>query len=408
MKEIITYSLRAGEKLSDGYYRDVATFTDQVLAEAGQLAHSIIEEFQGYIGQTGRETPRSQAEYIFELLTLGILWNTYTGNAIASNGWPYRLLAALAGLRERNEYLKPSIDFIRGILGTLFLFRQKNGRNKIPAPTLENLDRLLSWLTATGDFSEEAKRLRAWREFLSTQNNNKEVSNSLSTAIALADWFQANSLVALGGYTPNVEDFLVKTHPTYRWREDVIFCGRQRVEYHLNMVGTEIMNRAFRDQFLKTERKVVFVPPCMRAKPEGECKAQPTSFGAHCAACTPSCRIHQVTKLGEKHGFDVFIIPDELSVVSDKKMKTPQDNRLGLVGISCPLTNMTGGWETRRLGIPAQGVLLDYCGCPWHWHKHGIPTDININQLLQVLDIKNKQSCEAILQDCNVEYTLSV
>ena len=168
------------------------------------------------------------------------------------------------------------------------------------------------------------------------------------------------------------------------------------------------MNRSFRDQFLKTERKIIFVPPCMRAKPEGECKAQPTPFGEHCAACTPNCRVHQVTKLGEKQGFDVFIIPDELSVVSDKKMKTSQDNRLGLVGISCPLTNMTGGWETRRLGIPAQGVLLDYCGCPWHWHKQGIPTDINLNQLLQILDIKNKQSCETTPQDYEIEYSLPV
>ena len=407
MNEIITYTLRAGESVSDQYYKDIATFTDQVLVEADQRAQAILKGFQDNIQQTERETLRSQAEYSLELLTLGVLWNTYSGNAVDSNGWPQRLLAALARLRERNECLKPGIDFLRGILGNLFLFRHNSGENKKTAPSLENLERLLSWLAATGDFAEEVKRLQAWREFLSTKNS-KEVIRSLSIAAALADWFQPHSLETLGRYTPNVEEFLVKTHPTYRWREDVVFCGRQRVEYHLNMVGTEIMNRAFRDQFLETERKVVFVPPCMRAKPEGECKAQPTPFGERCAACTPGCRIHQVTKLGEKQGFDVFIIPDELSVVSDKNMKTPQDNKLGLVGISCPLTNMTGGWETRRLGIPAQGVLLDYCGCPWHWHKDGIPTDININQLLQVLGIINKQSCETASQDCKIEYKLPV
>ena len=388
MNEIITYSLRAGESFSDQYYRDIAIFAEQVLAEADQRAHSVVKDFQGYLQQTERETLRSQAEYIFEFLTLGVLWNIYTANAIDSNGWPQRLLAAFAGLRKRNEYLKPAVDFIRGILATLFLFRQNSGGNKTPAPTLENLERLLSWLAATGDFTEEVKRLQAWQEFLSTQKL-EEAARGLATATALADWFQIHSLEALGRYTPNVEEFLAKTHPTYRWREDVVFCGRQRVEYHLNMVGTEIMNRAFRNQFLQTERKVVFVPPCMRARPEGECKAQPTPFGAHCAACTPGCRVHQVTKLGEKHGFDVFIIPDELSVVADNKVKPSQDNRLGLVGVSCPLTNITGGWEMRRLGIPAQGVLLDYCGCPWHWHKHGIPTDINLNRLLQVLGTKN-------------------
>ena len=407
MNEIITYSLRAGEKFSDQYYRDIAIFTDLALAEASQRARSIIKEFQGFIQQTGRESLRSQSEYIFEFLTLGVLWNTYAEHAIDSNGLPQRFLAALAKLRKQNESLKPGIDFIRGILATLFLFRQSSDGYKNPVPTLEKLNQLLSWLAATGDFTEEVKRLNAWRDFLSTKRH-EEVARDLDTAAALADWFQSQSLEALGCYTPNVEEFLIHTHPAYRWREDVIFCGRRRVEYHLNMVGTEIMNRAFRDQFLKTERKVVFMPPCMRAKPDGECKAHPTPFGEHCRACTPTCRVHQVTKLGEKHGFEVFIIPDELSVMSDKKMKTPNSNRLGLVGVSCPLTNMTGGWETRRLGIPAQGVLLDYCGCPWHWHKQGIPTDININQLLRVLDIKNKRSCETAPQDRKIEYPLSV
>jgi hypothetical protein len=60
---------------------------------------------------------------------------------------------------------------------------------------------------------------------------------------------------------------------------------------------------------------------------------------------------------------------------------------IGIVGVSCPLTITTGGWETKDLGVPAQGVMLDYCGCPWHWHKEGIMTDINFQQLLQVLDV---------------------
>ena len=39
-----------------------------------------------------------------------------------------------------------------------------------------------------------------------------------------------------------------------------------------------------------------------------------------------------------------------------------------------------------RLGVPAQGLLLDYCGCIWHWDKKGIPTDINFNQLVRVVE----------------------
>jgi hypothetical protein len=66
-------------------------------------------------------------------------------------------------------------------------------------------------------------------------------------------------------------------------------------------------------------------------------------------------------------------------------MSLGNDDKVGIVGISCVLTNAPGGWETQELSVPAQGVLLDYCGCRYHWHKEGIPTDINISQLLHVL-----------------------
>jgi uncharacterized protein len=53
------------------------------------------------------------------------------------------------------------------------------------------------------------------------------------------------------------------------------------------------------------------------------------------------------------------------------------------------LTNIQGGWDVRDLGIPAQGLLLDYCGCSYHWHEEGIPTDIDIHRLLEVVDDEN-------------------
>jgi hypothetical protein len=391
MVEVITYSLRDGRKQSEQYYQDVAAFTDEVLAEAEDRVRAPVESFQTYLQQTGRETPRSRAEYVFELLTLGVLWQIYGGEAMDLAGAPQRLLVRLARLRARawrqqNGFLKSIIDFWRGVLATLFLFRVHSGQ--APPPTLDNLDRLLNWLTAANDFKEEVKRLRAWRDFLADQQPG-DVNKNLNTAISFATWFETHSQIALARYTPHVEQFLTDTHPGYRWREDVIFCGRQRVEYHLNMVGTEILNRAFREQFLKTDRKLVLLPPCMTAKPRNQCEARSTPLGSRCAGCTPDCRVHQVTKLGEKHGFEVLIMPHELSIFSNRQMQPTKGSTLGIVGVSCPLTNVTGGWETKDMGLPAQGVLLDYCGCPWHWHREGIPTDINLQQLLRVLDLRS-------------------
>ncbi len=414
--EVITYSLRDGQKRSEQYYRDIAAFTDELLAEAANRsrvvkdsppwgargaeqdsppwgARGAIEAFQTYLQQTGHETPRTQAEYTFEWLTLGVLWRTYAGDALGLTRVPRRILTTLVHLRQQRDLLKSAVDFLRGVLGSIFLLPRNYQPAEIPTPTLDHLDQLLAWLAATGDFREEVKRLGRWRDFLASQPAG-EATESLAMAISFAAWFEARSETVLGRYTPHVERFLAESHPGYRWQENVIFCGRRRVEYHLNMVGTEILNRAFREAFRTTARKIVLVPPCMKAQPDDLCQAHLTPFGSRCLGCTPGCRIHQLTKLGQKHGFEVLILPHELSVFSKGGLEPVEGNAVGIVGISCALTNVSGGWQTKDLGIPAQGVLLDYCGCRYHWHKQGIPTDINVGQLLRVLNIDPRQSQE--------------
>jgi hypothetical protein len=345
-----------------------------------------LDAFQSFIQETHREALRSRAEYLYDLLTLGVLWQTYGDDALGLADVPRQALTQLAQWRKRDDKLKPIVDGLRGILGTLFLSSKDCRSINAPPLTLAHLDKFLGWLAATGILDEEAGRLAHWRDFLVRQTPD-EVSTVLGAILAFAAWFETRSAEALGRYTPNVEHFLSRHRSAYRWREDALFCGRKRVEYHLNMVGTDILNRAFRESFLRTSRKIVLVPPCMRFQPEGRCKAHPSPFGAQCAHCTPLCHVHQVTKLGDKYGFAVFMLPDELAVFSAPTASPGGRDDMGIVGISCVLTNAAGGWKAHRLGIPAQGVPLDYCGCRWHWHKEGIATDINLHQLLGVLGV---------------------
>jgi hypothetical protein len=89
--------------------------------------------------------------------------------------------------------------------------------------------------------------------------------------------------------------------------------------------------------------------------------------------------------MGEKYGFGVAIITHESSFNSKGIGQT--DGRLGVVGIACVLNLIAGGWKAKALGLPAQCVLLDYCGCKNHWHDEGFPTDINLHVLGQILGI---------------------
>jgi hypothetical protein len=380
--DAITYSLRADQPRSDQYYRDITAFTDEVLARADHDLGAILAALAASEGDGTRTAP----EYAFELLTLGVLWRVYGQRSLKLARPSQRVLSTLAVLRERSSLAKPAVDVLRGALATVFLAR--NGHT-VPAPeppTLAHLDRLIDWLAATGDFEQEVTRLRVWLAFFDAQPPD-QIGARIGALVTLADWFAAHSLDALGKYTVNVERFLRETHPSYRWREDVIFCGRPRVEYHLNMVGTEIMNRAFRAAFLAAPQKVVLVPPCMRAKTADECQARETPFGEQCAACEPRCHVHQVTQLGKKHGFAVYIMPGELTSFSPGEGAQAAMTQLGIVGVSCPLTNAQGGWKAKKLHIPAQGLLLDYCGCVYHWHLDGgIPTAINLRQLMRLLE----------------------
>jgi hypothetical protein len=117
--------------------------------------------------------------------------------------------------------------------------------------------------------------------------------------------------------------------------------------------------------------------------PADSCKAVETPFGALCQACTPGCRVHQITKLGETLGFGVTMIPDDMKVFGSGDSANPT----GLLGVSCVLTNWNGGWDAGAIGIPCQGLLLDYVGCKYHWDKDGIPTDTNLKKLREMLGV---------------------
>jgi hypothetical protein len=387
--EILTYSLRAGKANSDRYYRDVAAFADEVLSEANRHIGDLIAVYRVSLGSEADQI--AVPETVFELLTLGVLWRTYGSVAQKLRDAPQRVLSTLVRIKQLSGPFESFVDAVRGWLGSFFLYPDDGSPSQVRLPDLAQVDRLLDWLEATGDFEQACKRLRHWQAFLSGQPASS-VSGYLEGVDAFAAWFDRRSLEVLGKYTPNVEAFLARIRLRSRWREDAIFCSRKRLEYHLNMLGTELLNRSFRPAFARASHKVLLVPPCMKAQPDDVCKAVETPFGARCAACTPGCRIHQLTRLGEKHGFDVFMLPDDLASLKRAHRQrgvsldqASTDGDIAVVGVSCALTNAPGGWQTRHLGIPAQGMLLDYCGCKYHWHPQGFPTDVNIQQALRVL-----------------------
>jgi hypothetical protein len=385
MTDRVTYSLERGETNSENYYVEVRRFTEEVMEKAASSVMPTVREFIEYIRTFQLEDVRQEEEYVLELLSFGLLWNSYGGYALAVRTAPYVTMARLAEWRKRHQRWKPAIDMARGILTTLFLLPRRGTRRPIALPVLRDVDRLCRWLEATGEFREQATRFVRWRAFWETMSKQQRSAMAV-TIFTFTKWFVARSEEILGRYTLNVNGFLETTRTGYRWREDRIQCMRSRAEYHLNMVGAEIMNRCFRPDYNNTEAKALLVPGCMRGRPEEECNGERVPEGLRCTGCLSTCHVNQLSAMGRKQNFDVYIIPH----ASDLRRWSPRPGRprLGVVATACVTQLVEGGWELKRYDVPAQCVLLDFSGCKKHWHPEGAPTALNIRELKRILDVR--------------------
>lgn len=131
------------------------------------------------------------------------------------------------------------------------------------------------------------------------------------------------------------------------------------------MVGAEILNRAFREDFIKTKVKIVLLPACMRFHTSKICKAIHTKNGYLCTNCTSMCNVSRISKMGRQSIFQVYIIPYESDAFSKV---SPLKDKVGIVGVACVLNLLEGGWKAKSLNFIPQCVVLDYCGCRNHWH----------------------------------------
>lgn len=385
MNEVITYSLKGAYTNSDQYYIDVANFTDEVVANGKEILQPIIGDFKNYIEQNKIENLSSDEEYILELLILGILWQLYSDDALDLSELPKNFLIKLVKLRKHGGNIKAAADFVRGVLSTVFISPNDNNNSSVVL-SIENFNKFISWLQASGEFDEEVKRFQNWAGYFKSLSLEK-LKQTFLAAGTYALLFNIRSESVLGKYTCNVNSFLKNQYSKHRFKEDVILCGRQRVEYHLNMVGAEIMNRAFREDFLKTKVKKLLLPVCMRYRAEGECRAEKTEEGYLCRGCSNECRVNELTQIGKKYGFEVLIIPHSSSAFSNKKIEY---GKVGIVGVACLLNLISGGFKARSLNLVPQCVILDYCGCKKHWHRKGITTDINMKQLKKIFQINEE------------------
>ncbi len=384
--ETITYLLSENGS-SERYYDAVDDFSERVLSRARALLSWKMEKFVLFIRQHGIEKPRSSEEYYIELLIIGVLWDLYIRKAMNLSKFNFRMLSTLAAVRNRRRELKPAVDAVKGIFTTAFL-NIDSSRDEEAEMNSQNFSRLLDWLEATGEYREEVIRLKNWQQYFFSLDS-AEVETLLKCCVEFNEWFVEESSLVLSKFTRNVHKFLREKLEDHKWKEDLLFCGKKEREYHLNMVSAAIMNKAFRKKFLDTEKKVALIPVCMRLLSDEKCQAERRGIDIICRGCSGNCNVNRIRKLGRDKNFEVYLIPHSSDFT--RWLERWQDNsEIGVVGVTCALNLLTGGYEMEKLNIRSQCVLLDYCGCKNHWHKEGIPTDLDDNMLAEIVEGKEE------------------
>lgn len=371
----VTYSLRAGGQDSGQYYQDIDAVTTRFLRDWGPDVSSLRERYMRWIREGRREALRDEREYSFDILTLGVLWRLYGGRVRRVPAAASLLCAALYRLRRKWPALKPRVDPLRGLLSTRFLTGDDAHDACDDTPTAADLSALLRWMDATGEYREETGRLRPLVDFL-RECDPRSRNWYLAHVLGIADAFMIVAGRDLGRYTAGVDAFRGSVAGAHRNREDVLLVSRKRAEYHLSMVGAELMNRAFRGDYRRTRERAILLPACMRGTSAAHCRAQHRDLDLVCTQCDRNCRIGQLTRGARARGVSVHIIPHS-SDFTRWLRDWAADRDIGVIGVACVMHLITGGLELRALGIPAQCVLLDHCGCAQHWDPDGRQTDLN-------------------------------
>ena len=390
--EGISYSLTDPGSDSDNYYAAITAFGEYLIPKMEEAFGAMADRYIDYLQKVNSGQVSSREVYLYESLMLGIFWNVYGGFAEGTNHRSVRLMKQMALLRTKGGIRRRVADMVRAGLAFRLLEKQSlAGRFLFPGTT--GMEKLIQWMQSTGEFRKEAEIFSNWLRFL-RQEDETFAFVGICKVRAFARFFASESDDCLGEYTQNVNQFRQQILLNRHLREDKISVNKQKVEYHLNMMGAFIYNRALQSDFNESKRKIVLLPACMKANPPAECKAEKAGLGEHCTGCSGLCQINHITHLGKKHHFTVEIVKHS-SDISLTKQSIPDG--CGLIGVACVSTVISGGLELIQKKFPAQCVLLDYCGCR-HWSEKTIPTSLNLNELLSRVN-----STSLILENHNLK-----
>lgn len=272
------------------------------------------------------------------------------------------------------------------LLGVTYRWYFSSGQKGLPETVqYRDIRMMISQLETSGEFTEEILRWNVWMAYFVSMEQ-EEWKCLWEKIFDVLLWLEKE-----GGR--QLQQFLTmreKKRGEYRLPEqakgDDYLLYRDALFYYINMLGAQVLNRCYCKTFGRAKQYYIFLPGCMTASEK--CQAKKKKDGYACEACHKECMVNIITQQYKEAGVKVRILYHESEMNSHYVQ--PEDN-IGVIGVSCVLNLLSGGFKARRLGYIPQCVILNYPGCRQHWEKQGrIVTTLYLDELKNLLTAKEE------------------
>lgn len=154
--------------------------------------------------------------------------------------------------------------------------------------------------------------------------------------------------------------------------------------YARNMLAVGVLSRIMRDEFIRTQRKIIVLPDCLKNINEEACCKADLGNAYACTMCNSECIVFESMERFSNDHTMIILEPEDMNTFFADIRK--HHGTVGVVGVACALTMMSGFEKTIRYKLPTQGVFLNYSSCTHHWANPAYNTCYSLRRMFRVLN----------------------
>ncbi len=195
----------------------------------------------------------------------------------------------------------------------------------------------------------------------------------------------------LAPYLSGISQFV--EHPEKHPKYGSPALRRKPPEIYLrNMLAVGVLSKLNRRAFLETKSCIIVLPDCLKNYGGWTCSKDDPGNAPECMQCNPDCLVFKSMERFADNRTGIFLEPENLKKFFEDIIR--QNGTVGVVGVACMLTLLSGFKTTLSLKLPTQGVFLNYASCGHHWADPPYNTSYSFRRMARILDKNNNRSCQ--------------